>query len=62
MSGAKDKLYCKHCDMKSSHNTSACFKKQKEDKEKKGGTKEDKLGKDKPQSPKRTLEMSQERL
>ena len=22
----KDKLYCKHCDMKSSHNTSACFK------------------------------------
>ena len=30
----KDKLYCKHCNMKSSHNTLACFKKQKEDKKK----------------------------
>ena len=57
----KDKLYYKHCDKKSSHNPSACFKNQKEDKEKKGGTKEDKSGKDKPpQSPKRT-ERSQER-
>ena len=38
----KEKLYCKHCNMKSSHNTSACIKKQKEDKERK---KEAKMGK-----------------
>ena len=29
----KDKLFCKFCDTKNLHNTSACIKKQKEDKE-----------------------------
>ena len=33
----KDKLFYKHCDTKNSHNTSACIKKQKADKEKKQG-------------------------
>ena len=57
----KEKLYCKHCNMKSSHNTSACFKKQKEDKEKKKGTKEDKSGKEKPPTSPKRMEMSEER-
>ena len=34
----KKKLYCKFCDTKNSHNTSACIKKQKEDKDKKKGS------------------------
>ena len=34
----KEKLYCKFCDTKNSHNTSACIKKQKEDKDKKKGS------------------------
>ena len=33
----KDKLFCKFCDTKNSHNTSACIKKQKEEKDKKKG-------------------------
>ena len=33
----KDKLFCKYCDTKNSHNTYACIKKQKVDKEKKQG-------------------------
>ena len=33
----KEKLFCKHCKVKNSHNTSACIKKQKADKEKKQG-------------------------
>ena len=54
----KDKLYCKHCDIRNSHNTSTCFKKQREDKEKIKGPKEVKSGKEKPQiSP----DMSEER-
>ena len=44
----KEKLPCKHCNIKSSHNTSACLKKQKEDKEKKKGSKEGKMDKEKP--------------
>ena len=41
----KEKLYCKHCDIKSSHNTSACLKKQKEDKERKKGSNTGKMEK-----------------
>ena len=33
----KEKLFCKHCDTKNSHNTAAYIKKQKADKEKKQG-------------------------
>ena len=57
----KEKLYCMHFDMKSSHNTSACLKKQKEDKEKKKGSKVVKSGKEKPPSSPKRMEMSKER-
>ena len=57
----KEKLYCKHCNMKSSLNTSAFFKNHKEDKEKKKGTKEDKSGKVKPPTSPKRMETSEER-
>ena len=34
----KEKLYCKFCNTKNSHNTSACIKKQKEEKDRKKGS------------------------
>ena len=42
----KDKLFCKFCNTKNSHNTSACIKKQKKDKEKKKGNNTGKTEKD----------------
>ena len=57
----KDKLYCKHSNLKNSRNTSARFKKQKEDKEKKKLLKEDKSGKEKPPSSLVRNETSEER-
>ena len=47
----KEKLYCKHCNMKSSHNTSACIKKQKEDKKEKRKQKRGKQKKKNSQLP-----------
>ena len=47
----KTKLNCKHCNMKGSHNTNACLKKQKADKKKdssKDNKKKDDLKKDPP--------------
>ena len=38
----KEKLYCKHCDMKSSHNTLACLKKKKRTKKRKRDQKREK--------------------
>lgn len=57
-----DKLYCWHCDMKSSPDTNTCFKKQKEDK-KKEATKENKPGnkEDPPKISPRREETSEER-
>ena len=52
----KEKLSCKFCDTKNSHNTAACIKKQKADKEKKQG--EDNGKKDSNPKP---LTASQER-
>ena len=57
----KEKLYCKHCDMKSSHNTSACLKKQKEDKERKKEAKTGKTEKEKPPTSRARKETSEER-
>ncbi len=42
----KEKLFCKICNTKNSHNTSVCIKKQKEDKEKKKGNNTGKTDKD----------------
>ena len=58
----KEKLYCKHCNMKSSHNTSACLKKQKEKKERKKTAKTWKKQKqEKPLTFRERKETSEER-
>ena len=57
----KEKLYCKHCNMKSSHNTSACIKKQKEDKERKKEAKTGKTEKEKLPTSRARKETSEER-
>ena len=53
----KDKLFCKHCDTKNTHNTTMCIKKQKADKDKKQG---ENNSKEKEKNPK-PLTASRER-
>ena len=57
----KEKLYCKHCDIKSLHNTSACLKKQKDDKERKNEVKMGKTEKEKLPTSRARKETSEER-
>ena len=58
----KEKLYCKFCDTKNLHNTSACIKKQKEEKDKKKGSNTGKMDKvDKPATSRERREASEEK-
>ena len=58
----KEKLFCKFCDTKNSHNTSACIKKQKEEKERKKGLNTGKTDKEvKPATSHERREASKEK-